>query len=58
MPISEKDIIIAGLRPMRSPIGPMIIAPIGRVRNPAPKVASESSRLDDGLAPGKNVRPI
>jgi len=32
--------------------------PEGRVKNPAPKVASEASKLAPGVSEGKNVRPI
>lgn len=42
-PMSENDTSIAGLRPMRSPMLPITMAPIGRVRKPAPKVASVAS---------------
>ena len=44
-PSSAKDSIIAGLRPTRSPIDPMTMAPMGRVRKPTPNVASDASRL-------------
>ena len=41
---------------MRSPIPPITIAPIGRVRNPAPKVASVASRAVEGLPVGAQER--
>jgi hypothetical protein len=58
MPIIQKETIIAGLRPCRSPILPITRAPIGRVTNPAPKVASEANRLVDGSFEGKKALPI
>ncbi len=58
MPMSQKDSSMAGLRPARSAYRPMTSAPSGRVRKPAPKVASEASRLVPGVSDGKNVRPI
>jgi len=36
----------------------MVSAPTGRIRKPAPKVASEASRLPAAVAEGKKVRPI
>ena len=44
-PISTKHSIIAGLRPARSAYAPITNAPMGRVTNPAPNVASDSIRL-------------
>jgi len=58
IPMMVKDSIIAGLRPMRSPMRPMTMPPIGRVMNPTPKVASDSSRLAPGVVEGKNAWPI
>ncbi len=57
-PINVKEKIIAGLRPMRSPMPPITIAPIGRVRNPAPKVASVASSAAEELPDGKKVREM
>jgi hypothetical protein len=37
---------------------PITHAPSGRVRKPAPKVASEASRLRSRESEGKKVRPI
>ena len=51
-PISVNEKTIAGLRPMRSPMPPITMAPIGRVRKPAPKVASVASRAAEGLPLG------
>jgi hypothetical protein len=36
----------------------MTSAPIGRVTNPAPNVASDNIRLANSLCDGKNARPI
>jgi hypothetical protein len=36
----------------------MAHAPSGRVRKPAPNVASDASRLVPGVSDGKKVRPI
>ena len=58
MPIKVNEAIMAGLRPMRSPRRPNTKAPSGRVRNPAPKVASEANKLVPGVSDGKNARPI
>ena len=49
---------MAGLRPQRSPSGPITAPPSGRVRNPTPKVARVSSRLPVASWPGKNTAPI
>jgi len=58
MPMSQNVNNIAGLLPVRSAIRPMTYAPRGRVKNPAPKVANDISRLESGLCAGKNARPI
>ena len=58
MPIMVNEAIMAGLRPMRSPSLPNTKAPRGRVRNPAPKVASDANKLVPGVSEGKNARPI
>jgi hypothetical protein len=34
------------------------MAPKGRIRKPAPKVASADSSLSKSLPPGKNISPI
>jgi hypothetical protein len=47
--------IIAGFRPTRSPILPITTPPTGRIRKPAPNVASDNNRLDDGFRVGKNA---
>ena len=52
-PISENERIIAGLRPMRSPMRPMTMPPMGRVTKPTPKVPSDASRLAVGEVDGK-----
>ena len=57
-PIRPKESSIAGFRPTRSAIRPITSAPSGRVRNPAPKVASVARRLVAGSCEGKKVRPI
>jgi hypothetical protein len=57
-PISTNDRSIAGLRPTRSPKRPITRAPSGRVKKPAPKVASDANRLVLGALEGKNARPI
>ena len=49
---------IAGLRPARSAKAPMTMPPIGRVRKPIPKIASDDSRLAIGSFDGKKVSPI
>jgi hypothetical protein len=51
-PMSVNENTIAGLRRIRSPMPPITIAPIGRVRKPAPRVARVASRAADGLSPG------
>lgn len=56
--MSEKETNMAGLRPFRSPRMPMTIPPRGRVKKPAPNVASERRRLEAGSREGKNVCPI
>jgi len=58
MPIKAKEASMAGFLPMRSPRRPSTIAPSGRVKNPAPNVASDASKLAPGVSEGKNVRPI
>ena len=58
MPINVNEVIIAGLRPTRSPRRPNTKAPRGLVRKPAPKVASDASKLVPGVSEGKNARPI
>ena len=56
-PIIVNERIIAGLRPRRSAIRPMMSPPSGRLTNPTPKVASD--RISDCEAsPGKRLRPI
>ena len=57
-PIKPKEMSIAGLRPMRSPSRPNTHAPSGRVRKPAPKVASDASKLVPGASDGKKALPI
>ncbi len=57
-PIRVNDRSMAGLRPRRSPSRPITAAPTGRIRKPAPKVASEARRLEVALADGKKLRPI
>ena len=51
-PISANENTIAGLRPILSPMPPITIAPIGRVRKPAPNVASVASNAAERLPPG------
>ena len=57
-PISPKQNSIAGLRPMRSPKGPITMPPSGRVRNPTPKTNRVCSRLVVESWLGKNTAPI
>ncbi len=57
-PMRPNESSIAGLRPCRSPIRPSTTAPTGRIRKPAPKAASEASRLAVGSEEGKKARPI
>jgi hypothetical protein len=57
-PIRANEASMAGLRPSRSPRRPNTNAPSGRVRNPAPKVASDASKLAPGVSDGKKARPI
>ena len=57
-PISPKQNSMAGLRPMRSPSGPITTPPSGRVTKPTPKMARVCSRLVVGSVLGKNTAPI
>ena len=57
-PISPKQKSMAGLRPSRSPSGPISSPPSGRVAKPTPKVARVSSSALVSSLPGKNTLPI
>jgi hypothetical protein len=55
--MSEKDRIIAGLRPNRSPILPITKPPMGRVTKPTPNVPRDASKLAAGMLEGKKALP-
>jgi hypothetical protein len=57
-PMSEIDSINNARRPMRSPTGPSISAPMGRAMKPSANTAKASSNWDVALDCGKNCRPM